>query len=542
MKNKKLYFIILMILFFISILTLGTKVFGLFPETDVFTKMRVFTEVLNNIKDFYVDEKNPNDLIDNAIRGMIKELDPHTVILPPERSQLMDDQFQGFGGIGIWFNIVDEKITIMDVFKNGPCDKLGLMRGDQIIKINGESVIGIKRDDVAPKLKGAPNTSVEVYVERPGWSEPKKFTIIREDIQPESVIHSFMLTDEIGYIGMDKFSRTTVEELDNALKELEGKNVKKLILDLRENPGGYLPVSVGVADIFLPGGKKIVYTKGRTSDSMKEYYSTDNDNHPFIPMIILIDEGSASASEIVSGALQDWDRALIIGTTSFGKALVQTPFKLRDESRLLLTTARYYTPAGRLIQKSYEGKTSEQYYRDAREMKSIKDLGKSVPDSLTFKTNSGRVVYGGGGIIPDIIIEETPYIDSTAGKLFNNLDSYAFPFGLGFTFLNEYAEKHSELRKNSEQFIKSFQINNNIIDEFKSYLKKKGIEINEEEFNKNLDDVKFLMKCELAHQLWGVNEFWQVFVQRDTQLKQAITHFKEAEQLINKNYSSYIKK
>jgi len=540
MKNKRLFSIILIFLLIISTSFLGTKVFGLLFQVDAYTKLRVFSEIVNNIKDYYVDEKDPINLIDSAINGMLKELDPHSVILPPERSQDMDERFQGFGGIGIWFNIVDQKITITDVFKNGPCDKLALMRGDQIVAINSESAIGIDNDETAKKLKGIPGTSVDVLVERPGWEEDKEFTIVRESIEPESIFYIFMLTDEIGYIGMNKYSRTTVKELEKALKTHENENMKKLVLDLRNNPGGYLPISVGVADKFLPGSKKIVYTKGRTRDSQKEFFSTDKNTHSFLPMIVLIDERSASASEIVSGALQDWDRALVIGTTSFGKALVQTPFRLRDQSRLLLTTAKYYTPSGRLIQKSYEGKTREQYYID-----SVKDLDEVKSDRLTFRTSGGRIVYGGGGITPDIIIEYTPPFDSTSYKLFRDLNPYYSQLGLygfGFMFANAYAEEHNELRDDKDYFIKYFQVNDEIIEEYKSSLRRRGIEIDEEEFNAHIDDIKFMLKCELTHQLWGRNEFWQVWVQRDARLKQAISYFNRAEQLLVNNYSSYLER
>jgi len=414
------------------------------------------------------------------------------------------------------------------------------MRGDQIVAINGESAIGIDEDETARKLKGIPGTRVDVFVERPGWEEAKEFTIVREDIEPESIYHIFMLTDEIGYIEMKRFSRTTVEELEKALETLENKNMKQLVLDLRDNPGGYLPISVGVSDKFLPGGKKIVYTKGRTRDSQKEFFSTEKNIHPFLPMIVLIGQKSASASEIVSGALQDWDRALVIGTTSFGKALVQTPFKLRDQSRLLLTTAKYYTPSGRLIQKSYEGKTREQYYID-----SVKDLYKVKSDSLTFRTSGGRIVYGGGGITPDIIIEHALAFDSTSYELFRDLNPYFEKiglFGFGFMFTNAYAEEHNELRDDKDYFMKYFQVNDEIIEEYKSSLRRRGIEIDEEEFNSHIDDIKFILKCELTHQLWGRNEFWQVWVQRDTQLKQAISYFKQAEQLLVNNYSSYLER
>ena len=195
MKNKRLFSIMLIFLLIISTSFLGTKVFGLLFQVDAYTKLGVLSEIMINIKDYYVDEKDPVNLIDSAINGMLKELDPHSVILPPERSQDMDERFQGFGGIGIWFNIVDQKITITDVFKNGPCDKLGLMRGDRIVAINGESAIGIDNDETAKRLKGIPGTSVDVLVERPGWEEDKEFTIVRESIEPESIFYIFMLTE-----------------------------------------------------------------------------------------------------------------------------------------------------------------------------------------------------------------------------------------------------------------------------------------------------------------------------------------------------------
>ncbi|MFC1558485.1 S41 family peptidase [candidate division KSB1 bacterium] len=413
-------------------------------------------------------------------------------------------------------------------------------RGDQIVKIEGESAIGIKQDDVAPKLKGLPGTGVMVHVSRPGWDEPREFTIVRERIPPESISHVFMLDDEIGYIEMDKFSRTTVIELERALKSLENQNMKKLILDLRRNSGGYLPISVGVADKFLPGGKKIVYTKGRTRDSFKEFYSSDRDTHKLLPMIIRIGEGSASASEIVSGALQDWDRAMIIGTTSFGKALVQTPLRLSDNSRLLLTTARYYTPSGRCIQKNYEGKSREEYYKSARD-KNFNNENAGI-DSLTYKTNSGRIVYGGGGISPDIVIEYTEPVDTTDLGFISKLSLSNSPFDMGFMFADTYVEEHQELKKDVKHFIEHFEINDKILEEYKSFLKENDKEIDETEFEVHKEAVKFWLKAEFAHQLWGKNEFWQVYISGDEQLKQAVTYFDDAEKLLVDNYKEYLVK
>ena len=539
MSRNKLISLFLIVLVIFALFT-GTKAFGILQDIDIFTKMKVFTEIVNNIKDYYVDEKDPVSLVDSAIKGMLKELDPHSVLLPPEKSKDMDERFQGFGGIGIWFRIIEKKITITDVFKNGPCDKLGLQRGDRIVEIEGESAIGINLDDVAPKLKGLPGTEVKVHVSRPGWDEPREFTIVREKIPPESISHVFMLDDEIGYIEMDKFSRTTVIELERALKSLEEQNMKKLMLDLRRNPGGYLPISVRVADKFLPGGKKIVYTKGRTKNSFKEFFSTDRDTHKLLPMIILIGENSASASEIVSGALQDWDRAMIIGTTSFGKALVQTPLPLSDNSRLLLTTARYYTPSGRCIQKNYEGKSKEEYYKNARD----KDYNKKHPeiDSLTYETNSGRKVYGGGGISPDIVIDYTAPVDTSDWKFISKLRLYKPPLEMGFMFADTYVEEHQELRKDVKKFIEHFEINDKILEKYKAFLKDNDKEIDEAEFEKHKATVKFLLKAEFAHQLWGRNEFWQVYISRDKQLQQAATDFDDAEKLLIENYNGYLVK
>ena len=257
-------------------------------------------------------------------------------------------------------------------------------------------------------------------------------------------------------------------------------------------------------------------------------------------MIILIGENSASASEIVSGALQDWDRAMIIGTTSFGKALVQTPLPLSDNSRLLLTTARYYTPSGRCIQKNYEGKSKEEYYKNARD----KDYNKKHPeiDSLTYETNSGRKVYGGGGISPDIVIDYTAPVDTSDWKFISKLRLYNPPLEMGFMFADTYVEEHQELKKDVKNFIEHFEINDKILEKYKSFLKDNDKEIDEAEFEKHKEAVKFLLKAEFAHQLWGRNEFWQVYISRDKQLQQAATDFDNAEKLLIENYNGYLVK
>jgi len=530
MRRRRFFTFIAIFILVVGFLTIGIKESGLLAiGENVYTKWQIAYEVFTHITEDYVDEKDNIDLIDKAIQGMVDDLDPHSVYIGPSQSQQMDDRFKGYEGIGISFRVINDKITIMEVNRDGPSAKVGLRRGDRIIAIDGESAIGISQEDVPRKLKGPRGTSVKVTVEREGWKNPKDFTITRDKVTWRSVDFVFKLTDDIGYLKITSFTATTGDELEEALINLEEQKIKKLIVDLRDNTGGYLEAAVKVCDLFLPAGKKIVFTKGRPENkrAFREWFARDGRTRPFIPLIVMINEYSASASEIVSGAVQDWDRGLVVGKTSFGKGLVQTPYQFNDGSRLLLTTARYYTPSGRLIQRPYSGRSKEEYYREARD-DSLHQLAikrAEETDSLMFTTAMGRRVFGGGGITPDIIVENP-----------SNHFSDIFPEGVSPTLFMDFAEyygsKHPEIKNDFNAFFNQTDIGELIIRLFKDFIVDKDVKFNEEAFDTNMDEIGEYIRLELASQLWDDDARKKVELQMDNQLKTAIENFSEAEHLL----------
>jgi len=486
-------------------------------------KLNVFNAILNTIQNVYVEKVEPTDLIDDAIRGMISHLDPHTSYLSPEQYKEWSKSYEGYSGIGIYFDIINKKITIMSVIEGGPSYKVGLMAGDRIIAIDGKSAIGMKRDEVPKKLMGPPGTKVRVTIEREGWEEPKEFVIIRERVNIKSVSHAFMIKPGIGYIKIAQFSTTTGRELEEALNKLERQGMKKLLLDLRGNSGGYLQSAVEVADKFIPGGKLIVYTKGRIPSSYREYFATHKATHPLYPLIVLIDHASASASEIVAGAIQDWDRGLVVGKTSFGKGLVQSQYRFQDGSALLITTAKYYTPTGRLIQREYSKMSREEYYHEAY----VDSLREKVKERPIFKTPLGRTVYGGGGITPDIIIESDWKPLSEAMRRLLYAEERFF-----YTFAEEYVRQHPEIKKDFRKFLKKFTVDDKTFKAFKNKVLSSGFNFSPKDFAENEERIKFYLKRELAYIIWGDDAQFKVAITKDTQLKKALAYFPEAEKLL----------
>ncbi len=496
---------------------------------NVYQKLNIFTSVLNIIQQSYVEKTDPTKLIDDAIQGMLSDLDPHTNYMTADQFKNFSKTLAGYSGIGISFDIIRKKITIMTVFEGGPAFKAGLQAGDRIVEIDGESAIGIKRDDVPKKLMGPPGTQVRVGVEREGWEKPKEFVLTREKIKVESIPQAVLLKPTVGYIRIARFSATTGQELEKALNKLEAQGMKKLLLDLRGNSGGYLQIATEVADKFIPGGKMIVYTKGRIPSSYRDYYATDEATHPLYPLIILIDHGSASASEIVSGAVQDWDRGLILGKTSFGKGLVQTQYPFKDGSVLLVTTAKYYTPSGRCIQRNYSHKSKEEYYKEAYVDSLIKKNSKNLP---VFKTFGGRTVYGGGGIRPDIFLESKEKPPSRFV-----IDLVYDPNRYFYTFIDDYLHKHPELKKQKMlDFVNNFEVSDQMVSDFQDFVLQTNKKLKPEEFEKgnNPKDLKYLLKREIAYHLWGDDGQFQVNLRRDTVLQQAMNYFPQALKLMEK--------
>src|ERR1035437_8635648 len=397
-----------------------------------------FGRVLKLVESFYVDTVNINKLTERAITEMLSTLDPHSIYISKDEMAEMNQPLEGnFEGIGISFNVFQDTLVVMTTIPGGPSEKVGLRPGDRIIKVDAKNIakIGLKTADVFKLLRGDKGTKVNLSVLRKGEHAPLEFTIIRDKIPIFSLDASFMLDKETAYIKLNKFAATTIDEYKEAMKSLTANaKVKSLVLDLRGNGGGFLGAAYELANQFLDEKKLIVYTEGIHSPR-RDYFSTTRGDFVNGNLVILIDEGSASASEIVSGAIQDWDRGVLIGRRSFGKGLVQQPFPLNDGSMIRLTTAHYYTPAGRNIQKPYKEDIKDyknEYIKRFEKGEMFNKDSISLPDSLMMRTLvTKRKVYGGGGIMPDIFI---PMDTSRYYRYFNNLvrKNVLFPFVVGF--------------------------------------------------------------------------------------------------------------
>ncbi len=430
-----------------------------------------FDDVLALVKTRYVDTVDFNVLVEDAIKGMMKDLDPHSEYYTAEEYEKMNEPLQGnFEGIGIQFNITRDTIVVQSPISGGPSEKLGIRSGDKIVKIEGKTVAGIKitNNDVIKKLRGDKGTTVNVSIYRRGVKDFLEYAIVRDKIPIFSVDASYMLTPEIGYIKVNRFAETTMEEFRSGLEKLKGKNVKHLVLDLRGNSGGYLKTAIELSDEFLKDREMIVYTEGASSPK-RDYIATTRGSFEQGKLVVLIDEGSASASEIVSGAVQDWDRGLIIGRRSFGKGLVQGPFRLRDNSWLKITTARYYTPTGRCIQRPYDDGIDEYRKEDERRVASGELYHQDsikLADSLKYYTPNNRVVYGGGGIMPDIFMPlDTLENSDFLREIYIN--------GSLNDFVNEYTdakrEEFASLYPDFETFDKKFEVTQKLFDDFLAY-------------------------------------------------------------------------
>lgn len=500
-----------------------------------YLKLKVFGQILERIQSDYIESKDPNTLIESAVRGMISELDPHTTYFTKEQFEKWNQEFEGYSGIGIYFDVIEGKITIISVIQGGPAYKAGLEVGDRIIAIGGESALNIKRDDVPLKLMGPKGTKVTILVERKGWKSPRSFSLIRDEVHLKSVPHAFFIRPGIGYIQLSSFTSTTENELEEALNKLENMDMHSLVLDLRQNSGGYLETAVKVVDKFLPGGKKIVYTQGRIPDVSREYFSTNRNTHRLVPTIVLIDRASASASEIVAGALQDWDRALLVGEISFGKGLVQNPYRFEDGSALLLTTAHYYTPSGRMIQRSYRDKSQEEYYNEMDTPHWRKWGPGQKPERPVFHTLVlGRTVYGGGGIVPDIFFQSPP--DTLSPTIRNILYSPQRPL---FTFAEQFVNRHPDLKKmRFSEFLEKFEFHQDTLLSLYRHLHEAGIEIPFRTFQRISDEISLFTKQNLAEKLWGSEAGFQIQIRNDRALLESLQYLREAESLLRQAYAS----
>ena len=473
---------------------------------------RKINAILNLIDNHYVDTLNTSNFEDKTINAILNELDPHSAYIPVKKYQAVEEDMQGsFSGIGVQFNIIDDSIVVVSAISGGPSEKLGIQSGDRIVSVEEKDVAstGIKNEGVIKLLRGRKGSIVNINIKRREQLELMPFAITRDDIPLYSVDAGIMLEDYIGYVKINRFSATTYVEMMEKVNSLKQAGMEKLILDLRGNPGGYLHVANQICDEFLKDGELIVFTEGRNRPK-EETFATQNGQLENINIIVLIDEGSASASEIVSGAIQDNDRGKIIGRRSFGKGLVQEQIPLKDGSVIRLTTQRYYTPSGRCIQKDY-GKNEKDYYL---EQYTRKDTTTNRSDSLTYTTKKGRTVYGGGGINPDIIIKR----DGTLNYLqINTLISKGW--------LNEFCLKQSEQLKRKK--IKSYkEINKTVIyAQFKAFVNKKDNNFKLKLGNTELKYFSNLLKATTCRNLWNNDIYYSVLSAEDEYIQRAINEF-----------------
>ena len=496
-----------------------------------------FTEALDVIQQTYIEKVGPDKLVYSAIKGMLRALDPHSSFFDPkEFARLREDQHSKYFGLGIRvrpFLRDHGRHVIVDPPAIGtPAERKGLRAGDVITRIEGEPIDDWTSDEVVSHLKGPRGTSVNITIERPGVRDPLQFKIERDEIPLITVPYAFHLRPGIGYIKIDRFSESTSDEMRAKLKELDSDKLSGLVLDLRDNPGGLLNQAIEVSDFFLPKGDLVVSTKGRAEGSAKAYKAPSSDKIQ-IPVVVLINRHSASASEIVAGALQDHDRALIVGETSFGKGLVQSIFNLENDTGMALTTAKYYTPSGRLIQRDYSGSTFE-YIMNSND-KAPENTGEREISS----TDSGRKVYGGGGITPDVIesVRELNKFEALLAskdvffQYARRLTSGQVPAASNF----QMPIKNDEIATSSEKAPKSIpnlEITDAILADFREYLTERRVEFTNEDIQNNVDFIKRRIKQEVYTSSFGLQEGFKTAIQGDSQVLKALEMMPEAKLLM----------
>jgi carboxyl-terminal processing protease len=485
-----------------------------------------FGKVLEWINKYYVDSVNEDFLVEHAITELLKELDPHSSYLTKDEVAQLNEPLQGnFEGIGVSFNILNDTIYIISPVEGGPSDKAGILQGDRIIKVDGALVagVGINSDKVFAMLRGKKGSKVTVTILRRELPRLVDYEIIRDKIPIYSIDASYKVNDEIGYIKVNRFSMTTMDEFNKAMAGLRDDHVKDLILDLTGNGGGYLEVAVKMADQFLNSGKLILYTQGINSPK-KEYYASREGNFEKGNLVVLIDEGSASASEILAGAIQDWDRGIIIGRRSYGKGLVQKPLLLPDQSMLRLTVARYYTPTGRLIQKPYD-MSRDDYDKDLYNRYVKGELAHKdsihLPDSLKFYTlRNARLVYGGGGIMPDYFVSiDTSYYSDYYRDLLNKRTIDQFVLEYVDQNRKDLLLQHPDI----ENFAGTFKLDDKLLSRFIQYANSKGIPYNEKDYVISREQIDLLLKAYIARDLWSNNEFYYISNEKDPKFETAVT-------------------
>lgn len=506
---------------------------------------RAYSYVTSNMP-----ETDMTKITEGALQGMFGSLDPYTTYIDPDQSERVRENFAGkFQGIGVQFDIIADSITVISAISGGPSDQLGIRSGDRIISIDGDNAVGFSQEDVLNTLRGPKNSKVEVGIKRPGETRVLDFTITRDDIPLYTIDTSYMLDDNTGYIKVNRFASTTYDEFMESMEGLTELGMERLVLDVRYNPGGFLDQAVRMTGEFFPRGTPLVSTKSRHSRFSSQYDTRTDGNYQDLPLIVLINEGSASGSEILAGAIQDNDRGLIAGRRTFGKGLVQQQYELVDESFIRVTISRYYTPAGRLIQKPLRGGKEEYALeilnRPDDAATDVRNFLSDLPDSLVHETRAGRTVYGGGGIVPDHILQADTTRSEILGFMRRN--------NIGFEFVRDFLDNNSEefrarWEDDFEGFRNDFTWDKQNMSNFWSRMEDAGmvysdttktatyeddmLYINPELVERDREIPAGFTKAELARQIWGTEKYYPVYNDIfDNTLKEAVRLWDEVQQL-----------
>jgi len=501
---------------------------GLHATDDMRSQLDLFSQVLYLVQDNYVEAPENDKLIKGAIDGMLKTLDPHTVYLPVERAQRMDEEFSGeYSGVGIQFDLRDGAIVVIAALEGGPSYRLGIQAGDRIVEIDGKPLSKtLTNDGVFKLLRGPAGTTVAVTIERDGETEPLHFSIDRAKIPIESVPYAYMLRPGVGYIRITRFAQTTGDELEKALTDLRKQGMTSLMLDLRGNAGGLLSQAVEVLDELVPQNKRVVYTRGRIASANADYYTSEREKLANGPVVVLIDHGSASASEIVAGAIQDLDRGLVTGVNSFGKGLVQNQLRLGDGSKLLLTIAKYYTPSGRLIQRPYDKYADRTDYANDADREDVPS-DSALAARPKFKTAAGRDVYGGGGIYPDVVVKDPanltrPQIDLLTKRVF-------------FEFSTHYVAEHKDKKWTPQMLGREFSLTDGDWAALRKVIDLRKASVSDSVWKADRPFMLEQVRSEIASATLGRTERYKILVEDDPQMLAALNLFPRASKLMSHN-------
>ncbi|WP_289031949.1 S41 family peptidase [uncultured Algoriphagus sp.] len=501
-------------------------------QNDLRAALYKMQEIMTYINRDYVDSVNTNDLVEYGITKMLENLDPHSSYIPARDATLAQSQLDGeFDGIGVEFGIIRDTIYVVAPLTGGPSEALGIQSGDQIINVDGETVAGtgITNRDVFDLLRGPKGSKVVVDIKRKNQPELITYEITRDKIPQYSINASYMVNDEIGYVKITRFAATTYNEFQESITDLKNQGMKKLIIDLQGNPGGYMGAAINIADEILGDRALIVSQEGKVEQYSQKAYAFRPGLFENGSVIVLVNEGSASASEILAGAIQDNDRGLIVGRRSFGKGLVQMPIDLSDGAELRLTIARYFTPSGRSIQKPY-GPDYEAYERDWMERFEHGEFFSAdsikFNDSLKYETTKGRIVYGGGGIMPDYFVPlDTTYSSAYVSRLFNSDSSREFILD----YTNKNKDKFSDM--SLEEYYRDFEVSDAMLKDLVAVGEKNKVKFDSKDFNESVAYLKVLVKAHLGRQIYDDDAFYMVINDINEVYQQAIKLFDEAERI-----------